>query len=128
ASPPLALFVAGDAHLLWHPAVAVVGSRGPSAGGRDNARAFAAALAASGLAICSGMAAGVDAAAHEAALAAGAITIAVLGSGIDVPYPRRHADLHARIAAHGVVVSEHPPGTEARREQFPSRNRIIAGL
>ena len=128
ASPPLALFVAGDAHLLWHPAVAVVGSRMPSAGGRDNARDFAFALAASGLAICSGLAAGIDAAAHEAALAAGAITIAVLGSGIDVPYPHGHADLHARIAARGAVVSEHPPGTGARREHFPSRNRIIAGL
>jgi len=128
AHPPLALFVDGDADLLWHPSVAVVGSRMPSAGGRDNARDFAAAFAAGGLSVCSGMAAGVDAVAHEATLARGGITVAVLGSGIDMPYPRRHAGLHARIADSGVVVSEHPPGTGARREYFPSRNRIIAGL
>jgi len=127
-SPPLALFVAGDPALLWHPAVAVVGSRHPTAGGRDNARLFARAFAASGLAVCSGLAAGVDAAAHEAALEAGGITVAVLGSGIDVPYPRRHADLHMRIAATGAVASEHPPGPPARRGHFPCRNRIIAGL
>jgi DNA processing protein len=128
ASPPLALFVAGDPALLWHPAVAVVGSRSPSAGGRDNARDFARALAASGLCVASGLAAGIDTAAHEAALDADGITVAVLGSGIDVPFPRANTALHARIAAHGAVVSEHPPGTEPRREHFPSRNRIIAGL
>lgn len=128
SSPPLALFVAGDAHLLWYPAIAVVGSRIPSAGGRDNARAFATAFAEAGFAVCSGLATGVDAAAHQATLDAGGITSAVLGSGIDVPYPRANADLHRRIATQGVVVSEHPPGTQARREHFPSRNRIIAGL
>ncbi|HRO28111.1 MAG TPA: DNA-processing protein DprA [Luteimonas sp.] len=128
ASPPLALFVAGDADLLWHPAVAVVGSRGPTAGGRDHARDFAAALARGGLAICSGLAAGIDTAAHEAALDVGGGTVAVLGSGIDVPYPRTNAGLYRRIVAHGVVVSEHPPGTGIRREHFPARNRIIAGL
>lgn len=128
AHPPLALFVDGDADLLWHPSVAVVGSRVPTAGGRDNARDFAAALAASGLAVCSGMAAGVDAVAHDAVLRRRGITVAVLGTGIDVPYPRSHADLHARIARDGVVVSEYPPGTGVRRAHFPSRNRIIAGL
>jgi DNA processing protein len=127
-SPPLALFVAGDPALLWHPTVAVVGSRGPTAGGRDNARAFSRALAAAGFAVGSGLAAGVDRAAHEAALEAGGLTIAVLGTGPDVPYPQEHAGLMARIAAAGVVVSEHPPGTAARREHFPSRNRILAGL
>ena len=127
-SPPLALFVAGDPSLLWHPAVAVVGSRGPTAGGRDNARAFSRALAAAGFAVGSGLAAGVDRAAHEAALEAGGITIAVLGTGPDVPYPQEHAGLMARIATEGAVVSEHPPGTAARREHFPSRNRILAGL
>ncbi|GAA4790536.1 DNA-processing protein DprA [Lysobacter hankyongensis] len=127
-SPPLALFVAGDPSLLWHPAVAVVGSRGPTAGGRDNARAFSRALAAAGFAVGSGLAAGVDRAAHEAALEVGGITIAVLGTGPDVPYPQEHAGLMARIATEGAVVSEHPPGTAARREHFPSRNRILAGL
>ena len=128
ASPPLALFIAGDPACLWHPAVAVVGSRSPSAGGRDNAFDFAQALAASGLAVTSGLAAGIDTAAHEGALAAGGPTIAVLGTGPDVPYPRSNAALHRRITDAGAVVSEHPPGTLARREAFPSRNRIIAGL
>ncbi|MFZ5635393.1 MAG: DNA-processing protein DprA [Pseudomonadota bacterium] len=127
-SPPLALFVAGDPTLLWHPSVAVVGSRGPTAGGRDNARAFARALVEAGFAVTSGLAAGVDRVAHDAALDADGLTVAVLGTGPDVPYPREHAGLLARIATHGAVVSEHPPGTTARREHFPSRNRILAGL
>lgn len=128
AQPPVALFVAGDPMLLWRPAVAIVGSRAPSPGGRDTARAFARALAARGLAVASGLAAGIDAAAHAGALDAGGTTFAVLGSGIDVPYPRSCRDLHARIAAAGAVASELPPGTPARPEQFPSRNRIVAGL
>lgn len=128
ASPPLALFVAGDADLLWHPAVAVVGTRAPTAGGRDHARAFSRAFVHAGLAVCSGLAAGIDTAAHQAALDAGGITVAVLGSGIDVPYPRSNAGLHAAVAGQGAVVSEHPPGTGARSEHFPARNRIIAGL
>lgn len=127
-SPPLALFVDGDPARLWHPGVAVVGSRGPTAGGRDNARDFALALARAGFAVASGLAAGIDRAAHEAALEAGGLTVAVLGTGPDVPYPQGHAGLMARIAATGAVVSEHPPGTGARREHFPSRNRILAGL
>jgi DNA processing protein len=126
--PPLALFVAGDAGLLWHPCVAVVGTRAPTAGGRDHARAFAHALARSGLGVCSGLAAGIDTMAHHAALEAGGATVAVLGSGLDRPYPRANAGLLRDIAAHGVAVSEHPPGTGARREHFPARNRIIAGL
>jgi len=127
-SAPLLLFVAGDPACLWHPSVAVVGSRSPSAGGRDNAGDFARALAASGLAVTSGLAAGIDTAAHDGALDVGGRTIAVLGTGPDVPYPRANTALHARIRASGAVVSEHPPGTGARRENFPSRNRIIAGL
>jgi len=126
--PPLALFVVGEPTLLWHPAVAVVGSRRPSAGGRDHAFDFARAIAASGFAVTSGLAAGIDTAAHEGALAAGGPTVAVLGTGIDVPYPRRNIELHARIGAAGAVVSEYPPGTPPRPEQFPSRNRILAGL
>ena len=128
SSPPLALYVAGEPALLWHPAVAVVGSRAPTAGGRDCAREFAGAFARAGLGVTSGMAAGIDTAAHEAALAAGGVTGAVLGTGIDVPYPRANTALHARIAASGVVVSEHLPGTGPRREHFPSRNRILSGL
>ncbi len=125
---PLALFVAGDPALLWHPAVAVVGSRAATPGGRDNAAMFARQLAASGFVILSGLAAGVDAAAHHATLEAGGRTVAVVGTGPDVPYPRSHSQLHARIAASGAIVSEHLPGTNARAEHFPSRNRILAGL
>lgn len=127
-NPPLALFVAGEPALLWHPAVAVVGSRSATPAGHDNASTFARVLVESGLGVTSGLAAGIDTAAHEAALRAGGITVAVLGTGPDVPYPRSNAGLHARIALDGAVVSEHPPGTQPRREHFPSRNRILAGL
>lgn len=127
-SPPLALFVAGRAELLWHPAVALVGSRAPSAGGRDNAFDFARALANAGLAITSGLAAGIDTAAHHGALAVDGITVAVLGSGVDVAYPRSNATLMTNIASTGAVVSEYPPGTQPQRGHFPSRNRILAGL
>ena len=125
---PLALFVAGDPSLLWHPAIAIVGSRAATPGGRDNAAAFARALATAGFAVASGLAAGIDAAAHEAALASGGLTIAVLGTGPDIAYPRSHAKLHQRVVEAGAVVSEHLPGTGARAEHFPSRNRILAGL
>ena len=128
ADPPRVLFVAGDPALLWHPSVGVVGSRSPSAGGADNAFGFARAFAASGLAVASGLAAGIDTAAHAGALSASGATIAVLGTGPDIAYPRSNAQLHARIAEHGVLVSEYPPGTVARPGQFPRRNRIIAGL
>ena len=127
-SPPLALFVAGEPARLWHPAVAVVGSRGPSAGGLRHARAFASILAQGGVCIASGLAAGIDTAAHEAALDAGGLTLAVLGAGHDQPYPPTQAPLQARIAETGVVVSEYPPDTPPRRTQFPARNRILAGL
>jgi DNA processing protein len=128
-SPPLVLFVAGDPASLWHPAVAVVGSRTPTAGGRDNAHDFAHALATSGLAVTSGLAAGVDTAAQEGAIAANGLTVAVLGTGPDIPYPRANAGLHRRISEHhGAIVSEHPPGTAPRREHFPARNRLLAGL
>ncbi|MDH5834260.1 DNA-processing protein DprA [Luteimonas kalidii] len=128
ASPPLALFVAGDIDLLWHPCVAIVGTRAPTAGGRDHARGFTHALVRAGLGICSGLAAGIDTVAHTAALAAGGTTVAVVGCGIDRPYPASNAGLLREVAARGVVVSEHLPGTPARREHFPARNRIIAGL
>src|SRR5690606_7730571 len=127
-SPPLALFVAGNPALCWHPSVAVVGSRSPSAGGRDNAAAFSRAFARSGLSVVSGLALGIDAAAHQGALDAGGVTVAVLGCGIDRPYPARNRGLCLQIAGAGAVVSEYPPGTVARAGQFPARNRIVAGL
>ena len=128
-SPPLALFVDGDPTLLWNAAVAVVGSRSPTAGGRDNATAFSHALATAGIAVTSGLAAGIDAAAHHAALrVAGGGTVAVLGTGPDLAYPSSHTDLRNRVAAQGAVVSEYPPGSTARPAHFPSRNRILAGL
>lgn len=109
--------------------MAVVGSRAASAGGRDHTRHFAASLANAGLGIVSGMAAGVDAIAHEAALArADGITVAVVGTGPDVAYPVQHHSLRDRIAARGAVVSEYLPGTCAVAAHFPARNRIIAGL
>ncbi|MFT3667032.1 MAG: DNA-processing protein DprA [Pseudoxanthomonas sp.] len=129
ASPPLALFVEGDPGLLWRPAVAIVGSRSPTPGGRENAQRFARALASTGIVVASGMARGIDAAAHEATLAtADGATIAVVGTGTDVAYPPHHAGLRERIAVRGAVVSEHPPGTPALRSHFPARNRILAGL
>lgn len=127
-NPPIALFVAGDPTLLWLPAVAMVGSRSPTPGGCDNASEFARVLARQGLMIASGLAAGIDTAVHESTLAVGGATVAVLGTGPDVPYPRANTALHTRIAARGAIVSEHMPGTGPRREHFPSRNRILAGL
>lgn len=127
-SPPAALFVAGDAALLWYPAVAVVGSRAASAGGRANAATFAAALADAGLCVTSGLAAGIDACAHTAALETGGATVAVLGTGPDIVYPRGNRRLMEAIADAGAIVSEHPPGTPALRPHFPGRNRVIAGL
>lgn len=129
ASPPLALCLAGDPALLWRPAIAVVGSRAATAAGREHASEFARQLVRAGFVIASGLASGIDAAAHRAALALGdGNTVAVLGCGPDVAYPRSHRELLAGVAAGGCVVSEHLPGTQARREFFPSRNRIIAGL
>lgn len=127
-NPPLALFLAGDPTLLWQPAVAIVGSRIPTAGGRDIARDFSTALAGAGLTIASGLAAGIDAAAHRAAMACGGSTYAVIGTGPDLAYPRHHRQLQAQIAAEGVVVSEYPPGTVPRSGQFPARNRLLAAL
>ena len=127
SNPPVALFVAGDPTLLWHPQIAVVGSRRPSPGGRSHARQFANALAGHGLAITSGLAEGIDTEAHLGALSVGR-TIAVIATGTDVAYPASNRSLLERIRAEGAVVSEHPPGTPPRQTQFPSRNRIIAGL
>lgn len=128
ADPPLMLYVEGEAARLAAPSLAIVGSRSATAQGLDNARAFAAALGREGLVVVSGLAVGIDAAAHQGALEAPAGTIAVLGTGLEPVYPPRHAALARRIAAHGVLVSEHAPGTPPLRENFPQRNRVIAGL
>lgn len=125
---PAALFVVGDGSLLLYPQVAVVGARAASAAGKAHARAFTTALADAGFAITSGMADGIDGAAHLAALDAGAKTLAIVGTGPDRVYPRKHHALARRIAAQGVLVSEFPPGTAARADHFPRRNRIISGL
>jgi DNA processing protein len=127
-SAPAALFVVGDADALWQPQIAVVGSRHASQGGIANATGFARSLAAAGFTITSGLAEGIDGAAHESALAADACTIAVLGTGPDLVYPSLHRDLAARVAAKGALVSEFPPGTPGHPSHFPRRNRLIAGL
>lgn len=131
ADPPLLLYVHGGASRLAGPMLAIVGSRHPTAQGADNARAFADALAARGWTIVSGLAAGIDAAAHEGALRAGpggAGTVAVVGTGPDRVYPPAHRALAHRIVRQGAIVSEFAPGTPALAEHFPQRNRIIAGL
>ncbi len=131
ADPPLLLYVQGAPALLAAPSVAVVGSRNPTAQGADNARAFAAALSAQGLVVVSGLALGIDGAAHAGALEGGVGTLAVVGTGLDRVYPARHRELAHRIAAageRGALVSEYAPGTPALPAHFPQRNRIIAGL
>jgi len=125
---PVALFVRGDPACLARPQLAIVGSRNASPGGADTARAFAAHLAARGITITSGLALGIDAAAHAGALEAGGMTIAVLGTGPDTCYPRAHVGLATRIAGSGALCTEFLPGVPPLRENFPRRNRIISGL
>ncbi|MGB3393540.1 MAG: DNA-processing protein DprA [Stenotrophomonas sp.] len=128
-NPPPALFIDGDPASLWRPAIAVVGSRNPSAGGRDITREFATALATAGITIASGLAAGVDAVAHQTAMTtSNGSTFAVIGTGPDITYPRHHGPLQEQVAASGAVVSEYPPGTPPRSGQFPARNRLLAAL
>lgn len=127
ADPPPVLFVHGNPALLSAPQLAIVGTRNPTGPGRETAREFARYLAAAGLTVTSGLALGIDAAAHEGALAAGS-SIAVTGTGLDRVYPARHRDLAHRIAADGALVSEFPIGTPPAAQNFPRRNRIISGL
>ncbi len=126
--PPTLLYVRGCIDLLARPALAIVGSRNATPQGTNNARAFAGALAAEGFAIVSGLALGIDAAAHRGALDAGGATIAVVGTGADRLYPARNRELAAAIAERGAIVSEFPLGTPAAAANFPRRNRLIAGL
>jgi DNA processing protein len=125
---PIALYVAGNAEVLNEPQLAVVGSRNPTAQGRDIAREFSEYLAARGLAITSGLASGIDSAAHRGALMGQGITLAVLGSGVDVVYPQHNRSLSEEIQQQGALVSGFPLGTPPRRENFPQRNGLIAGI
>ena len=126
--PPLALHFRGDVSLLARPSIAIVGSRRATPYGVNAASKLARDIAGIGLVIVSGGARGIDAAAHHATLDAGGATIAVLGTGIDVIYPRSHRRLFQRIEEHGLIVTEFPPGTPPRPEHFPIRNRVISGL
>jgi DNA processing protein len=127
-SSPIALYVAGNAEVLNDPQLSIVGSRNPTPGGRDIAFEFAESLAACGLGITSGLAEGIDSAAHRGAMAAQGLTLAVLGSGIDIVYPHANRTLSEQIQFQGALISEFPLGTPPRRENFPQRNRIIATL
>jgi DNA processing protein len=126
---PLALWAEGRERLLLaRPQLAIVGSRSPTADGRETAEQFARYIAQRGLTITSGLATGIDGASHRGAVAAAGGTVAVLGSGLDTIFPREHTSLAADIAQRGVLVSEYAPGVEAQKLFFPQRNRIIAGL
>lgn len=127
-APPPVLFVSGHPERLADPQLAVVGSRNPTPAGGRSAEQFARHLAQAGLAITSGLALGIDTAAHRGALAAGAPTVAVTGAGPDRVYPARNRGLAERIAETGAVVSEFPVGTAPLPEHFPRRNRVISGL
>lgn len=125
---PPALFCLGDPGLLDQPQIAIVGSRSATAAGIETARAFAEALSARGLVVTSGLAVGIDGAAHRGALAGGGGTIAVCGTGLDRVYPAQHRDLAHAIAGLGLLVSEFPPGSPPKADHFPRRNRLISGL
>jgi DNA processing protein len=128
ADPPVALYAQGRLDRLALPSLAIVGSRNPTAQGAETARQFAADLSAAGVVVVSGLAAGIDGAAHEGALTGSGGTVAVLGTGLDHIYPRRHLDLARRIPDAGLLLSEFSLGTSPVAAHFPQRNRIIAGL
>jgi len=128
SSPPAALFIDGDPGCLWQPQIAIIGSRNPTAGGLEHARDFSTTLARQGMTITSGLASGIDTAAHAAALDTGALTIAVNGTGLDQVYPGSSQAVAGRIRVQGAMISELPLGAPPLRQHFPSRNRIISGL
>ncbi|CAG0910748.1 unnamed protein product, partial [Cyprideis torosa] len=126
--PPPLIYVVGDPNLLSYPQLAVVGSRNATRAGIANAEAFSLHLASAGLGITSGLALGIDTAAHRGALKADGITLAVAGTGLDGVYPARNRSLAEEIARTGALISEFPIGTRPSPENFPRRNRIISGL
>ena len=128
ALPPSELYAIGRASALTKPRVAIVGTRNSTAYGERTTRTLSRALVRAGVSIISGMARGIDGAAHRTAIEEGGNTVAVLGTGIDVPYPVGHRQLHRSIGEHGLVLSENPPGATAHQGAFPKRNRIIAAL
>jgi DNA processing protein len=128
ASPPATLWALGDLATLHDPIVAIVGTRRATAYGLRITHAIAAGLARGGACVVSGMALGIDGAAHRGALEVGGRTVAVLGTGVDVPYPRAHLGIYRDIVQNGLVLSEMPPGAHSHRGSFPNRNRIIAAL
>ena len=128
ADPPTLLYVRGRVELLNRPTLAIVGSRCPTAQGERDAQSFAAVFAQAGLTIVSGLALGIDAAAHRGALAVGGDTVAFLGTGIDRIYPARNLELAREIGARGAIVSEYPLGTPVSAANFPRRNRLISGV
>jgi len=128
SDPPPLLYLHGNARVLHEPQLAMVGSRNPTTAGRQTAIDFARHLSAAGLVITSGLALGIDTAGHRGALDAGSATIAVMGTGLDRVYPASNRGLARQIAGIGVLVSEFPPGTPPRAENFPRRNRVISGL
>jgi len=128
ADPPPILYTRGNIECLQQLQIALVGSRNPTQPGLEMTRLFATHLSRCGLLICSGMALGIDAAAHKSALAAGQSTVAVMGTGLNRVYPARHRELAHQIAEQGVLVSEFAPDTGPQQNHFPRRNRIISGL
>jgi DNA processing protein len=128
SNPPAVLYAIGNLHWLNHPSLAMVGSRSATPQGEKNAEDFAESLCNEGLCVVSGMALGIDGAAHRGALKANGATIAVVGTGLDIVYPARHRDLAHKIAERGLIISEFPLGTPSKAQNFPRRNRVISGL
>ena len=126
--PPEHLYVRGNPAVLQRPQLAIVGSRRASVGGLKLTRILARQLSRAGLGICSGLAQGIDGAAHRGALDGSGMTVAVVGTGVDVVYPRQHQSLARELLQQGCIVSEFPPGTPARPGHFPQRNRLISGM